>query len=98
MFELGCLGYALEHTGIEPFPNLMKLNLQSQILNEPVVQRAIPLLPDDEIFNLSIPLGALLNRPGGERRRIQTALADSQRLVPKPGVITSGKNKGKPGS
>jgi hypothetical protein len=75
-FELGPTLYAIEHTGIEPFPGFVRLNAESARFHTPIVQGASAHLPDDEIFHLGIPVDAFFDRTGTERRRIQEALID----------------------
>jgi hypothetical protein len=71
-FELGSDLYALEHTGIEPFPNFMRMNRDSQRLFEPIIRGVSPTLSPNEILELQIPVGALYStyKPPDCHRRL----------------------------
>jgi hypothetical protein len=73
-FELGSDLYAMEHTGIEPFPDFMRMNRDSQRLFDPIIRGASAALSPNEILELQIPVGALTNRGKKELKRIQDAL------------------------
>jgi hypothetical protein len=75
-FKLGSTLYAMEHTGIEPFPDFMRLNGESPRLTDRVIERASARLPKDEIFELHIPVGAFFGRKRHELLTIQDALVN----------------------
>jgi hypothetical protein len=84
-FELGSDLYALEHTGIEPFPNFMRMNRDSQRLFEPIIRGVSPTLSPNEILELQLPVGALTSRNNRELKQIQNALVRHV-IVTAPGV------------
>jgi hypothetical protein len=73
-FELGFGLYALEHTSIEPFPDFIRMNRDSQRLFDPIKRGASPALSPNEILQLQIPLGELTDLGNKELKRIQDAL------------------------
>src|SRR5262249_52153165 len=73
-FELGATLYAMEHTGIEPFADFMKMNGASSRLFEPIRRRVSSAVPAGEVWEMHIPLGALTGRDNRELRLIQDAL------------------------
>jgi hypothetical protein len=73
-FEIGTSLYAMEHTGIEPFPDFMRMNRDSRRLLEPIERGVSAALAPKEILELHIPVGALTALSNKELRRIQDAL------------------------
>lgn len=50
--------FALEHTGIEPFPHHIKLHAQVSALMKPVEAHLLTTLPSSQTFDLGIPVDA----------------------------------------
>lgn len=75
-FQLGPQLYAIEHTGIEPFPDFMRMNGDSSRLFDPITQGAASAIMPDEVIELHMPLGALLDIGQKELKRRQAALVD----------------------
>lgn len=73
-FEVGSSLYAMEHTGIEPFPDFMRMNRDSQRLFDPIKRGVSSALSPNEILEVHIPLGALTGLTNKELRRIQDTL------------------------
>jgi hypothetical protein len=71
-FELGPRLYAMEHTGIEPFADFMKMDRESARLFDPIVAAVAHTVPANEVVDLNIPVGALTTPKN--RRAIQHAL------------------------
>jgi hypothetical protein len=74
-FNLGSRYYALEHTGIEPFPDFMRLNNEAPRLVNPIKEALMGALPPDDVFELQLPVLALQDREKKELRVIQDSLA-----------------------
>jgi hypothetical protein len=73
-FEAGFTLYAVEHTGIEPFPEFMRMSGDSKRLFEPIEKAASAALPRNEVVQIDIPVGALFNKSKKTLRSIQDAL------------------------
>ena len=65
--------YAFEHTGIEPFPNQIKLADHNQKLFEPIIKR-FDHRADREIWDLYVPVEASAGLSEGEVGKAQSAL------------------------
>jgi len=68
--------YALEHTGIEPFEGLVQLNQEAERVFGPIEAAVSAVVPDGEIWHLSLPALGLQGRSGREVRLAQQALID----------------------
>ena len=66
--------FAVEHTSIEPFGGLIRLNNQAQHLFDPITAAIAAVVPTDEVYELAIPALAMQGKSGREVRRIQEAL------------------------
>jgi hypothetical protein len=84
-FELGSSLYAMEHTGIEPFPDFMRMNRDSRRLFDPIIRGVSTALSPNEMLELHIPVGALTDRGNKDLKRIQDALVRHV-IVTAPGV------------
>jgi hypothetical protein len=73
-FEIGSNLYAMEHTGIEPFSDFMRMNQDSDRLFGPVERSVSSALSPNEILEVHIPLGALTDLPNRDLERIQDAM------------------------
>lgn len=77
--ELAChIGdqlFALEHTGIEPFPHHMQMEGEADRLYRPIEMMLAGKLPPNDTFELGIPVGALQGLKKKELAQIQAALA-----------------------
>jgi hypothetical protein len=74
--NIGSALYALEHTGIEPFEGLVKLNQEAERVFGPIEAAVSAVVPDGEVWDLSLPALGLQGRSGGEVRKAQEALID----------------------
>jgi len=74
-FRAGGTLYAIEHTGIEPFADFMRMNRESERLFAPIVAAVSGSLSPDEVVQLDIPVGALFEKPKKLLHSIQSALA-----------------------
>jgi hypothetical protein len=74
--NIGSQLYALEHTGIEPFEGLVKLNNEAERVFGPIEAALEPVVPDGEVWELSLPVLGLQGRPSREVRRVQVALTE----------------------
>jgi hypothetical protein len=72
--EIGGEAYAVEHTGIEPFPGMIQLNNQADHYFAPIVEALSAVVPTDEVYELAIPLFAMRGKKRAEARQIQEAL------------------------
>jgi len=73
-FELGSGLYAMEHSSIEPFPDFMRMNRDSQRLFDPIIRGISPSRPPNEILELHIPVGGLTALSNKGLKRIQGVL------------------------
>jgi hypothetical protein len=73
-FEVGSTLYAMEHTGIEPFRDFMRMNGGSVRLYDPIVQAASARLPEHECVHLQMPHRALFGLSTKDLRKVQDAL------------------------
>jgi hypothetical protein len=74
--NVGSALYAIEHTGIEPFENLIKLNQEAKRVFGPIEAAVSAVVPDGEVWHLSLPALGLQGRSGHEVRQAQEALID----------------------
>jgi hypothetical protein len=74
--NIGSQLYALEHSGIEPFEGLVQLNNEAARLFGPIEAAINPLVPDGEVWELSLPVMGLHGKSGREVRQAQDALID----------------------
>jgi hypothetical protein len=74
--NIGSTLYALEHTGIEPFEGLVKLNNEAERVFGPIEAAINALAPDGEVWELGLPALGLQGRPGREVRQTQEALIE----------------------
>ena len=65
--------YAFEHTGIEPFPKQIELEVRNQELFGPIVER-FDHRPDREFWELIVPVDASAGLTGRNVGRVQDAL------------------------
>jgi hypothetical protein len=68
--------FAFEHTAIEPFEQLFKLEQKAPAHFQPIQERLINALPDTEHFVLQVPAMATLGLRPREIERLQDALVD----------------------
>jgi hypothetical protein len=66
--------FALEHTGIEPFPGHMQMEAEAHRLFHPIETALSGRLPPHDTFELSIPLNALQGLKKKELAQIHAAL------------------------
>src|SRR5262245_16566466 len=66
--------YALEHTGIEPFADFMRLNNEAPRLIDPIKVALAGRLPPDDIVELHMPIFALQGYGKRELSNIRAAL------------------------
>jgi hypothetical protein len=66
--------YALEHTGIEPFADQIKMGIRNQALFGPIFERFDRKRSDDEVWELHYPVDAAMNLSGAEVTRTRNAL------------------------
>lgn len=74
-WTLGTQVFALEHTGIEPFDDHMRLEAESKRHFEPIIE-ALTGLFSPEIIEIHVPIRAMLDRNKPEIKRIQKALIE----------------------
>jgi hypothetical protein len=65
--------YAFEHTGIEPFPNEIRLADHNRKLFDPILKR-FDHRADQEIWDLYVPVDASAGLTGSEIGEVQNAL------------------------
>lgn len=75
-FRLGSQLYAVEHTGIEPFSDFMRMNGDSRRLFDPITKGAASAITPGEVIELHMPLGALFGMDRKNIQLVQTALID----------------------
>ena len=68
--------YAFEHTGIEPFPNQIKMQVDNERLFTPVMTQFDNQIPAAEYWELHVPVEASVGLSGGKIKRVQDALTD----------------------
>jgi hypothetical protein len=68
--------YAFEHTGIEPFPNQIELEIHNGNLFRPIMERFDNRTPDAEYWELHHPVGASADLSGAKIKQVQNALID----------------------
>ncbi len=73
-FKLGDQLYALEHTGIEPFPGHMEMDKRAGHLYAPITDALKDALGTTSLYELYIPVNAFQNRKKLDIRNIQNAL------------------------
>jgi hypothetical protein len=73
-FEVSPQLYAMEHTGIEPFSDFMRMNQDSLRLFDPIKRGVSPAVSPNETIEVQIPVGALTNRSNKDLELIQDAL------------------------
>ncbi|WP_332081407.1 hypothetical protein [Methylocystis borbori] len=74
--NIGSTLYALEHTCIEPFEGLIKLNQEAERVFGPIEMAVSVVVPDGEVWNLSLPALGLQGKSGREIRQAQKALIE----------------------
>jgi hypothetical protein len=74
-FEVGATLYAMEHTGIEPFPDFMRMNGDAKRLCDPIVRAVSGALLANEMVHMTMPFGALFGKSRKELKAIHEALA-----------------------
>jgi hypothetical protein len=74
-FEVSATLYALEHTGIEPFEDFMRMNGEAKRLYDPIVQAVSAALPPNEMVHMTMPVGALFGKSKKELKAIHEAVA-----------------------
>jgi hypothetical protein len=89
-WKLGSQLYALEHTGIEPFEEHVRLEAESQRHFDPILKALAGALPSG-VFELLVPAKAMLHRSRAEVAQIQSALIGwIKRAAPPLGMRRSG--------
>jgi hypothetical protein len=73
--------YALEHTGIEPFEGFIQLNNEDERVFGPIEAAINPLVPEGEVWELSVRALGLQGRSGREVAQAQKALIDYVRIT-----------------
>jgi hypothetical protein len=73
VFRLGARLFALEHTGIEPFENHMRLEAEANRHFDAIVDAVMDLTHSD-ILEIHVPAKAMLGRKKDDVTRIQTAI------------------------
>jgi hypothetical protein len=58
--------YAVEHTGIEPFSGLLRLNNEFDHHFGPITEAISGIVPNDEVYELGLPAKALQGKKGRE--------------------------------
>lgn len=74
--NIGSALYALEHTGIEPFEGLVQLNQEAERVFGPIEASVSAVVPDGEVWGLSLPALGLQGSSSREVRQAQEALID----------------------
>jgi hypothetical protein len=74
--NVGSALYAFEHTGIEPFEGLIQLNQEAERVFGPIEAAVSAVVPNGEVWDLSLPALGLQGRSGREVRQTQEALID----------------------
>lgn len=72
--NIGSELHAVEHTGIEPFPDFLRMNRESERLFDPIAASASHVIPADEYVDLHIPVGSLTNHGKKDLKKIQDSL------------------------
>ena len=72
--NIGSELHAVEHTGIEPFPDFLRMNRESERLFDPIAASASHVIPTDEYVDLHIPVGSLTNHRKKDLKKIQDSL------------------------
>lgn len=87
-FKLGNQLFALEHTGVEPFPGHVEMENRAGHLYVPITNALKDTLGTESLFELYIPVNAFQNKNRLEIRNIQDALIDWVKItapkMPKP--------------
>jgi len=68
--------YAFEHTGIEPFPNQIKIQVDNEKLFAPVMARFDNHISAAEYWELHVPVEVSVGLSGGKIKRVQDAVID----------------------
>jgi hypothetical protein len=68
--------YAFEHTGIEPFPNQIEMEVHNEKLFQPVIERFDNRTADVELWEFHHPVQASVGVSGSKIRQVQAALTD----------------------
>ncbi len=74
-WKMGGTLYALEHTGIEPFEDHMRLDAEAQRHFGPIKDALANLLPRD-VLEIHVPVKVMLHRGKAEIKSIQDAIID----------------------
>jgi hypothetical protein len=72
--ELGQQLYAVEHTAIEPFDGLIRLNKQADHHFKPIEDAISPLVPEGEILELLLPVNAFHGKRARAVRKLQDTM------------------------
>jgi hypothetical protein len=79
-FDLACTIsgrlFALEHTGIEPFPDHIERTVHNRRLFGPIENRLASVLPGTESFELHVPVDAIVGWKPAQIAQIQDVLDD----------------------
>jgi hypothetical protein len=73
--EIGGRLFAIEHTGIEPFPGHMQLEAEAGVQFRPIESMVAGRLPPNEHFELHMPVKATQGLKGGALRRLHETIA-----------------------
>jgi hypothetical protein len=73
-FNLAGNFYAMEHTGIEPFYDFMRMNRTSGRLFDPIISAVSNAVAPNEVIHLNIPIGVLTRRNKKDLESIRHAL------------------------
>jgi hypothetical protein len=72
--DIGNQLYVVEHTGIEPFNGLLRLNNQADQHFGPIIAAISAIVPNDEVYELCVPAKVLQGKKREEIQQIQGAL------------------------
>ena len=79
--EIGDRLFAIEHTGIEPFPGHMQLEAEAGVHFRPIEARVASRLPPHEHFELHMPVKATQGLKGSALRRVHEIIATRKARV-----------------
>lgn len=74
--NVGAQSYAFEHTAIEPFKGLIKLNNQADEHFKPIEAAVNSFVPADEVYDLMIPVNAFEGLKLKEIQKLQVILSE----------------------
>jgi hypothetical protein len=74
--DIGGQTYAFEHTGIEPFPGHVQLQVEAKAQLRPIIEALAGALPLTEDFTLQIPLKAMEGLKGKNLTKAQQSIIE----------------------